>query len=445
MTHATSLNTSRRSRLVSAFTLAATLVIGTVPDGVFANQAGWLVQFGTDKQEGAAGVAVAGGGVYVAGQTQGSLGGPNLGAMDVYVRKFNTRGEEQWTRQFGTPLADQTALGALDAKGNRVVVGGGTSGSLGRANVGKEDVFVRAYDREGNLEWTLQIGSPELERVRHLAIAPDGSIFVAGQTEGQLAADLSAGATDAFVMRLNRDGTVRWLRQFGTSGIDEAIGLAVTHDGVYVTGVTTGAFPGQVNLGNYDGFVARLTVHGDIAWIKQFGTSQLDGPWKIAVSGATIFISGNTEGQFPGESAFGGNDAFLAAFELDGTLRWVRQYGTAGNENAPGLAADHRGAVVVGSCCGMLPLGTQDPAADGFARSYDADGNLRWAIQFGSPVFDNAQDVALRGRDVYIVGNTRGAFPGYVNAGLGDAYVMRMRMDTHDHDEETDCDDADED
>jgi hypothetical protein len=95
-----------------------------------------------------------------------------------------------------------------------------------------------------------------------------------------------------------------------------------------------------------------------------------------------------------------------------------RQFGTAGNENAPGLAVDAEGAVTVGRCCGPQGLETGgDPLADAFARKYDADGNVLWAMQFGTSVFDNAQDVALKGRDVYIVGTTRGSFPGYVNAG----------------------------
>jgi len=36
--------------------------------------------------------------VYVAGGTQAELGGPNVGAQDIYVRKYNTRGELRWTR-----------------------------------------------------------------------------------------------------------------------------------------------------------------------------------------------------------------------------------------------------------------------------------------------------------------------------------------------------------
>jgi len=57
-------------------------------------------------------------------------------------------------------------------------------------------------------------------------------------------------------------------------------------------------------------------------------------------------------------------------------------------------------------------------------------------------LFDNAQDVALKSGDVYLVGSTVGAFPGHSNAGLQDAFVMRIRADglpdEHEHDDEGD-------
>ena len=45
-------------------------------------------------------------------------------------------------------------------------------------------------------------------------------------------------------------------------------------------------------------------------------------------------------------------------------------------------------------------------------------------------------------RNVYIVGNTRGAFPGYAQAGNGDGWLMRLRVG--DGDEDGDDDDDDE-
>lgn len=211
------------------------------------------------------------------------------------------------------------------------------------------DAFLRSYDRDGNVLWTRQFGTTGNDTVRSVAIAKDGSIFVSGQTAGQLG-DTSFGMTDAFVMRLDRDGTVLWLRQFGTSGADEAIGVTVTAHAVYVSGTTSGGFPGFASAGDFDAFVARLTLDGDIEWLTQFGAPMSDNAWKIGVAGRTVFVGGNTSGEFPGEISWGGFDAFVAALGRDGELRWVRQFGSAGTDNAPGLAVDHEGAVAAGRC-----------------------------------------------------------------------------------------------
>jgi hypothetical protein len=63
---------------------------------------------------------------------------------------------------------------------------------------------------------------------------------------------------------------------------------------------------------------------------------------------------------------------------------------------------------------------------DGTARKYDADGNVLWSIQFGTPVVDRVNAVALKRGDVYLVGATAGDLGG-PTAGPNDAFVMRVR------------------
>ena len=415
-----------RKLSAGAIAMAALMVSSPV---TVANQPGWLVQFGTSAFDNANGIAIQGDDVYVAGATSGVLGEASAGSQDIYLRSYDTNGTLRWTRQFGTSGIDQTTGGTLRARGNLVVVAGSVRGALpGFTYAGNTDAFVSAYDRRGEALWNLQFGTPGNDPVRSIAITEDGSIFISGQTTGNLTDEPNLGLADAYVARVNRNGTIVWLRQFGTSGTDEAIGIAVSDDAVYVTGATGGALPGNVHDGDSDNFVARLTLDGDFVWITQFGTPAFDALWKVGVVGSNVFVGGNTLGEFQGEVASGGFDAVVAALDGNGYLRWVRQFGGIGNDLALGLAVDGEGPVAVGRVGGFLFPGPPDPGSDAFARKYDAEGNVLWSIQFGTTTFDNAQDVALRGPDVYLVGTTIGSMPGSLNAGLQDGFASRLRV-----------------
>ena len=411
----------------------ASAALGAAISLAAASHPGWMVQLGTAAFDNANGIAVAGNDVYVAGATSGVLGETSAGLQDIYLRSYDRDGNLQWTRQFGTPGLDQTTGGTLRARGNLVVVAGIVRGSLpGHTWAGNNDAFVRTYDRQGNYLWDLQFGTPQNEAVRSVAIAEDGSIFISGQTLGQLTDQPNQGLADAYVARINRDGTTAWLRQFGTSATDEAIGVTVSEDAVYVTGTTAGALPGNVSAGDFDNFVARLTLNGEFEWISQFGSTAFDALWRVGVVGSTIFVGGNTQGEFPGQVALGGFDAVVAAMDWNGHVQWVRQFGSIGNDLALGLAVDGEGAVAVGRVGGFLAPGLPDPTSDAFALKYDAGGNVLWSIQFGTSSFDNAQDVALKAGDVYLAGTTLGSMPGNSNAGLQDGFVSRVRVKRQD-------------
>lgn len=416
-----SLTAARISCASAVMLMALTASVGA------RNDHGWLIQFGTGGFDNANGIAVVGNDVYVTGATTGMLGEFSTGSQDIYVRSYDKKGTLQWARQFGSTGTDSTPGGTLRARGNLVVVAGIVRGALaGSVWAGNNDAFVRAYDRKGNELCNLQFGTPQNDAVRSVAIASDGSIFIAGHTTGQLA-EPNQGLADAYVARVNRHGTIEWLRQFGTARLDEAIGVAVSENAVYVTGVTEGELGGSVSAGNADNFVSRLTFDGEFEWTTQFGTPAFDAPWKVGVVGDTIFVGGNTQGEFDGQVALGGFDAVVAALDLAGDVQWVRQFGGRGNDLALGLDVDQDGAIVVGRIGGFLFPGTADPGSDAFARRYDGAGNVVWSMRFGTDTFENAQDVRVNAADVYVVGTTTGSMFGYSNAGLQDGFVTRIR------------------
>ena len=126
----------------------------------------WGQQFGTDQYDGVEDVFTdALGNLYVGGFTWGSLEGSNAGIADAFVRKYDAAGSTLWTRQFGTPGFDNVWGIHVDVEGN-VYLAGSTEGDLGGMNAGQEDAFVRVYDADGDLRWTRQLGYSDTDIAR---------------------------------------------------------------------------------------------------------------------------------------------------------------------------------------------------------------------------------------------------------------------------------------
>jgi len=305
----------------------------------------WTQQFGTSARDEGLEVSADGlGNVYVTGRTAGNLGGTNAGNDDVFIRKYDASGTALWTRQFGTSSVDHSSAIVADGLGN-IYVSGVTHGSLGGPNAGGMDGFIRKYDASGTMLWTRQFGTSANDDNRDVSLDGAGGVYITGYTNGNLGGT-SAGGQDAYLMKYDASGTLLWTEQLGSAAND--IGTGVSADGlgnVYITGVTFGNL-GGTNAGDRDIFVSKYDSSGTLLWTQQLGTASLDIPYGGVVADGlgNVYVSGRTEGNLGGTSA-GGSDAFLTKYDASGTLIWTEQFGTSGDEETWGISADGLGNV----------------------------------------------------------------------------------------------------
>jgi len=220
----------------------------------------WTRQFGTSSYDLGRRVAVDGSGdVLVVGATEGALIPPGYGGADAFVRRYDKNGSLVWTRQFGTGNDDRAWGVAVDASGNVVVVAGSTSGGLWGSNLGGVDAFVRAYDLNGNLEWTRQFGSLHDDWATDVALDLAGNVLVVGDTEGSLGGSGNSGLSDGYVRKYDRYGYLLWKRQFGTNAEDSVQSVAVDPSrNVMIAGFSAGNLAGA-NAGSTDAVVWKLS------------------------------------------------------------------------------------------------------------------------------------------------------------------------------------------
>jgi hypothetical protein len=113
-------------------------------------------------------------------------------------------------------------------------------------------------------------------------------------------------------MAFNGQGAGLWSRQFGTSGVDDA--EAITFDAAgkpFVAGRTGGALRGSNASGGSDAFLAATGPTGDLLWVHQFGGPAEDYAMALAVGQGEFYLAGGTTGALPGEKNIGQRDAFV--------------------------------------------------------------------------------------------------------------------------------------
>ena len=277
----------------------------------------WTRQDGTGQDdEGRAIATDSSGNVYITGYVRGNFHGiPRVGTADVFISKYDSAGNRLWSALFGSPEVDESFGITCDASGN-VFVTGWCSGSIeGNPYLGNGDNYLVKYNTSGQRQWLRVWGTINKDTGYSLACDAAENVYVSGYSTGSLYAP-KAGNRDLFLAKYDASGNLIWGRQTGTSQHDQAWGVATDADGnAYVAGETGGPLNGNLCQGELDVFLSKYDPAGTRLWTSQMGTG--DGDWAdgVAVAGnGDVFVGGSTYGNLEGSTNQGLSDAFVMKF-----------------------------------------------------------------------------------------------------------------------------------
>jgi hypothetical protein len=231
------------------------------------------------------------GNVYVVGNATGDFGSQiNQGSQDVYLTKYDSAGNVQWTQMLGSASSASGYSLTLDSSGNPIVVGSTTSDLTPTAIAdGNNDTFVTKYDSSGDQDWTQQLQTLNSNQANTVTTDASGNIYIGGQVTGAIAGgQTNNGGTDGYVAKLNSSGKIQYEQQLGTSGNDTVSATATAADGsLYVASVQNG----EAIVSKY----ANGNATSAPVWTQDLGSLQNGGTiGGIAVSGSQIYLSGTT-------------------------------------------------------------------------------------------------------------------------------------------------------
>jgi hypothetical protein len=211
-------------------------------------------------------------------QTDVVLTGSINGGATWMTAAFNAAtGVRRWQ------VAATEGIAALD-----VIVDATRVYVTGQGNVGINGFLtVIAYDRAtGARLWRTDANPPTCCAIgSRIALAPDGSLVVAGRTA-------TGGYFDWWIVAMNTDGTVKWqaLRDAAVSGDEFPAAIFVLADGTTVVSGTGGPVTHDI-LGNsyMQGVTAGYSSNGTLLWE---GFSKLPTVWATALPNGDVCATG---------------------------------------------------------------------------------------------------------------------------------------------------------
>ncbi|WP_413429504.1 VCBS domain-containing protein [Synechococcus sp. Cu2B8-bc1011] len=429
--------------------------------GTSSTSSGWATQAGgTGFDYGNSITALADGSSLITGRFEGSasFGETTLtsaGNNDVFVAKLNADGSYAWATQAGGISTDiGTSITAL-ADGSSLITGyfqGSASfGETTLTTAGGNDVFVAKLNADGSYAWATQAGGTGFDYGNSITALADGSSLITGRFAGSASfgeTTLTASGFDAFIAKLNADGSYAWATQAG--GISTDIGTSITAlaDG---SSLITGRFAGSASFGETtlttaggnDVFVAKLNADGSYAWATQAGgTSNDEGFGITALADGASLITG----WFTGSASFGettltasGFDAFIAKLNADGSYAWATQAGGTSTDFGQSITALADGSsLITGRFFGNASFGdntlTSAGLGDVFIAKLNADGSYAWATQAGGTGFDYGYSItALADGSSLITGYFQGSASfgdtTLTSAGGEDVFIAKLNAD----------------
>ena len=263
--------------------------------------------------------------------------------------------------------------------------------------------------------------------------------------------DLNLGELEAYRIEditVLGDGNVFWAKRAGGIEWDEGWGVTTLSDN---STVVTGDFSNSatfgegeanetvlVTNGDLDMFVARYNAYGTLVWAKRAGGTGADIGYAITtlsndmtvVTG--VFRDSTTFGM--GEAnetvlvSYGEGDIFVAQYDSDGTLEWVKQAGGILDEEGSGistlsddstvLTGHFRGSATFGKGEANETILVSDGDRDIFVAQYNPDGTLAWAKRAGGALDDQGFGITTLSEDSTVV---TGRFLSIATFGVGEA------------------------
>lgn len=168
---------------------------------------------------------------------------------DGWIALTDTSGNIIWQHIAGGNRND--LFNCIAISPNNLITVAGHSQSYGS---GSMDMWLAQYNLAGTEMWSKVVEGKGNEMIRSMVSLPDNGFALSGYTTSY-----GQGGKDAWLLRINRNGSIAWKKEIGEAEDDVANALIITADGGFAM---TGYFTKSQNP---DLSIIKTDVNGNIA------------------------------------------------------------------------------------------------------------------------------------------------------------------------------------
>lgn len=210
-------------------------------------------------------------------------------------------------------------------------------------------------------------------------------------------------------------GELVWVKTFGGSNVDEAIGVVESEDGGFVvlgsTNSNDGDVDDRVSTDDYDYWVIKINSNGEKQWSRSYGGSNDETATNIKkTSDGGYIISGysrSDDGDVSGNEGF--HDYWILKIDAGGNKLWDKNYGFNGSDKAFSVIQTKDGGYFATGFLDVNESGGQGndnrahSLGDYWGIKMDANGDRIWRRYFGGSHVDESKDVLQTSDDGFLM------------------------------------------
>jgi hypothetical protein len=339
--------------------------------------------------------------------TTGYTNSYGKGDKDVFLAKFNSRAEIQWSKTYGAEGHDE-AISVIETSDGGFLLLGYTWSST----YGENDIYVIKTASDGSMTWNKTYGGSKKE-IAWDAMELDGQKYlIMCKTES-----FSHGLEDVCLMRINATGDIEFAKSYGGHQNDWCYNMRKANDGDYLLIGTTYTY----GSGGHDMLFLKVDTDGNLVEAKVIGDADENFAYCVAQDGMGNYLIGGKSTKNSDQQAA------LIKLNANFQISWQTKFGNSEDDVIMNIMPTDENGYYVAGWTKSFGSGSRDV----FLSNLTSAGSMNWLKAYGGEDDDAMPQKSsfLKDNRITIAAVTKSQTVNTFRTREWDGYLIRAKLD----------------